>query len=181
MDTTGGIRFCYLACYLGVAMVIGGCCSIVGRPCANLEPSPSITWVNADGMPVSLIDNGITVLSLSNLAFEDDGNVVWEITPNYDPAFPNPDNFEFVLVTDAGEYGNLLSDGDARDNLLLVRYEYGSLTLADTLYYRSSRSEDRCCTALIMDPVADVRGPLVSGFERSTSFPGVVISLRDTL
>ena len=158
-----------------------GCCAFVG-PCTNFQPSPTVQWEDASGRVIPLDSGALEVTSVNNLA-EDLGSglVDWAIAASFTGDNGPMDTLSFVVITDAGEFGNLREDGDRRANRLVFRYRYLSAEYADTLFYDSLLDESQCCTTGRIERATAVRGPLVSGFRNRRDFPGIVITLRDTL
>lgn len=169
------------AIFVLVIFGTGGCC-LAGGQCSRVDSSPSVRWILENGSPVPLSEEHLNVTYVTNLAFGvRTFEAQWVVIDSVGLNRPIPAPERLVNITDAGELGNLLKDGDRRNNQLILDYEYRGATYTDTLFYDSYREETKCCTTSGIEPVSDVRGPLVVGFRTSRDFPGVIITLRDSL
>ena len=164
---------------ISVALLASGCCAFVG-PCTNFDGPPESSWEDSLGRPGPLNEFGIQVQYVSNLAsgirtFE----AQWEITHTPGGGIDSLPQAVLSIIDAADIPGD--EEGAHRANRLSDEYLYKSELYVNTIAYDAELIEKTCCTNGKIYPVKDVRGPLVSDFRTRTDFPGVIISLRDTL
>ena len=156
------------------ATVLSSCCIFVG-PCTNIESSPTVRWEDESGAYVQMGTSGLNVLKVGNLFFDSDSIAVWEVDDSFGGSEPTTGGERILSIIDAGEIGALPSNGERRNNEIVITYSLNSVQYVDTLFYASYLEESGCCTTSRIEPIERVSGPLVRGFRTTTDLPGVII------
>ena len=176
LNVSGRVRFLVIGF---LAVLVTGCCAIL--PSGVLfEPSPSIQYFNGGGEPIIIREDRLRLIDVYSVRQGDSVPVVWEVVDVTTNATVGPEEGNRLDIVSGNEFGRM-PQGDRRRNELVIRYEYQGYLVADTLWYDSRVKDNGCSTKGIIDPIDDIRGPLVDRFERMTNFPGVRIYLRDSL